>query len=190
MEVTVKRFSKMLLVSMAMVIFDLMIGVVFFVFPDLPSKISIVLLGSLILIHGLFYLIRYFYDGLGSRFYAVNLITGVAAVILGLFTIFCPFEPINAVGPLFGIWMLITGCEKGYYGVKLFKAKDDVASLVTFISLLLIVMGILSMFNPFNTFMLNTRLIGIFLVCYALFEIMVSRLFLGRGKEALKLFDN
>ena len=34
MEVTVKRFSKLLLVSMAMVIFDLMIGVVFFVFPE------------------------------------------------------------------------------------------------------------------------------------------------------------
>ena len=50
-------------------------------------------------------------------------------------------------------------------------------------------MGIVVMINPFSSFMLISRLIGIFIVCYALFEIMVSRLFLSRGKEVLKLFD-
>ncbi len=189
MDVVEKRFSILLLISMAMVLIDALVGVSLFVFINLSSKITSVILGSLILIHGLFYLIRYVYDGLGNRFFAVNLVCGVAAVILGIFFYVNPFDRLSSMGYLFGIWMFITGIEKLFYGIKFIKGHDDTAPLITFISILLIVMGIISMINPFSSFMLISRLIGIFVVCYALFEIMVSRLFLSRGKEVLKLFD-
>lgn len=189
MDVIEKRFGILLLISMAMVLIDAMVGVSLFVFVDLSSKISSVILGSLILIHGLFYLIRYVYDGLGNRFFAVNLVCGVAAIILGIFMYVNPFDKLSTMGIMFGIWMFITAAEKLFYGIKFIKGHDEIAPLVTFISVLLFVMGILSIVNPFSAFMLISRLIGIFVVCYALFEIMVSRLFLSRGKEVLKLFD-
>lgn len=189
MDLVIKRFYKLMYVSMASVLLDILIGVLLLVFTDMSSKICIVLLGSLILIHGLFYLIRYFYDGLGNRVFSVDLISGVAAVILGLFTIFNPYNAMTVIGYLFGIWLLVRGLEKGYYAVIFIKRRDDIAPIFAMISLLVIVMAVLVVLNPFDAFMLVTRLCGLFLICDALFEVMACRLFQRKSKDILKMFE-
>lgn len=189
MDLIIKRFYKMMYISMFAVLLDIFMGVILLVFPDMASKMAIVLVGSLIVIHGLFYLIRYIYDGLGSRVFSVDLITGVAAVILGLFTIFNPFNAITVIGILFGIWLLVRGLEKLYYSIIFISHHDDLAPIFIMISLLIILMGILVMINPFESFMLVTRLAGIFLICDGLFELMTCRLFQRKSKDIIKLFE-
>ena len=61
--------------------------------------------------------------------------------------------------------------------------------LVGFISILMIIMGIVVLINPFSSFMLITKLIGIFTVCYGLFEAMYISLFKKRAKNLLKIFE-
>lgn len=188
MDKVIKRFKNMMNVSMLMSIVDVVVGLLFIFCTSFTSKINIVILGVLIVIHGLFYVIRYVYDGLGNSIFRFDVIFGIVAIILGVFTVFNPFSVMKVIGIFFGIWLLISGGEKLLYVIKLGKAYDEIFPLTTFICVLLVIMGGLAIFNPFETFMLITRLIGFFLICDAVFEFMFWRLFKHRAKEVLSLF--
>lgn len=188
MEKIIKRFEVMMIVSFIMCFLDVIAGVVFIKCTDLITRLNVIILGSLIVLHGLFYLIRYIYDGLGNKFFAIDLIISVASLILGVFTIFNPFEALNVLGPLFGIWMIIYGIEKIYYGYRFMKGMEGSYPLTLFIGIIMVIMGILSMINPFSSFMLITRLVGIFLICSGLLEAMICNLFRQRSRHILTIF--
>ncbi len=189
----IKRLEKLMLVSLGVCVLDVVVGCLFLFCEAFTTKINMIILGSLIIVHGLFYFIRYIYDGLGRKVFSIDLITGVVAVILGLFTVFSPslindLNPLEYLGPLAGVWMLTTAFENIYFGLKFRQKQEGIYPLVSFISLLKLIMGILVVFNPFSGFMLITRLVGLFLICCGLFEGMVSMLFRERAKAILDIF--
>jgi uncharacterized membrane protein HdeD (DUF308 family) len=183
-----KRFSKVMFLSLGVSILDIIVGMIFIVCASLAIKTNAVILGSTILIHGLFYVIRYLYDGLGKKVFAVDLIAGVAAVILGIFTIFNTFDSLSILGPMFCVWMIISGLEKLYFGVIFMKKQEDIYPLVTFISILFLALGVIAFINPFKLFMVISRLVGLFIICAGLLEIMICMLFRKRAKYILNMF--
>ena len=64
MERLLQRFNRMMNISIAMVSFDIIVGLLLFLGASFVNKVNAVLLGCLLLVHGLFQLIRYFYEGL------------------------------------------------------------------------------------------------------------------------------
>lgn len=188
MNKVTKRFKSLMLVSFGVALLDIFIGIMFMAFTEFSTKVNMTILGSTVVVHALFFLIRYIYDGLGKKVFAIDLIAGVASLILGLFTIFNPFGALDIIGVLFCIWLLIVGAEKLYFGIKFMKKQEDIFPLVTFIAILSFVMGLLVLFNPFEMFMLITRLIGLFMICSGLFEIMTCMLFRKRAKYILDMF--
>lgn len=189
MDKVSKRFKKMMDISSVVSLAGVILGILMLVFPDTSTKIFMVCLGALMIFEGIFAIIKYLYDGLGSRIFASELITGVASVILGVFTIFNPFTPLEIIGILVGIWLIIMGLDKFYYGVRFAKVSEEISPLVFVLSILIILMGILTMFNPFKAFMLITRLIGLFVICEGLFEVMICRLYRKRGLDIIKIFE-
>lgn len=187
MKKVIDRFRKLMLCSFLTSILDIIVGILFILYTDVSTKICVVVLGAVILVHGLFYIIRYIYDGLGTKFFAIDLIVGVAAIILGLFTIFSPLNALKFMGVYFCGWLLVSGVEKLYYGYKFMKANEDIYPLVTFIGILTVLMGVLVSFNPFKSFMLITRLTGLFLIASGLFDILSSMLFRKRAKVILQI---
>lgn len=188
MNKIIKRFEKLMISSVLIAVLDIIVGIVFIQFTDLSTKMNVLILGSLVLIHGIFYIIKYIYDGLGNRMFAIDLIAGVASVILGLFIIFNPFDALKVLGIFACIWLCINGLEKIYFGYKFMKVNEDIYPLTSFIGILMIVMGILLAFNPFKLFMLITRLVGLFLICSGLFDTMACMLFRKRAKYILDIF--
>jgi uncharacterized membrane protein HdeD (DUF308 family) len=155
---------------------------------NLPTSIITVVMGSLILIHGVFYLIKYLYDGLGKRFFAHSVIIAVIAIVLGVFTIFNPFKTITALGVMYGIYLLSVALDNGLYAYKMFKSGEEIYPLVTIITIFDIVMAVLVMINPFDSFMLISRLIGLFAICSGLFNGLIAMLFKKRAKYILDLY--
>ena len=187
MKKVVDRFRKLMLCSFLTSLLDIIVGILFIIFTDVSTKIIVIVLGAIILVHGLFCLIRYIYDGLGTKFFAIDLILGVAAIILGVFVIFSPLNALNFMGVYFCGWLLVNGIEKIYYGYKFMKANEDIYPLVSFIGILTILMGVLVSFNPFKGFMLITRLTGLFLMASGLLDILSGMLFRKRAKEILQI---
>lgn len=200
MNKVIKRFENMMFSSLLMVFFNVLVGLVLIFFNDFSTKINYVIVGSFILVNGLFYIIRYLYDGLGNKFFAIDLITGVISVLLGIFTfINLKYRLLETddfvltidkvMGIVFGIWLIVGFIEKIFYGIKFMKVNEEIFPLITFISVLFLVMGVIVIFNPFKAFMLISRLIGLFMVCAGLFESMVCMLFRRRSKYILKIFE-
>lgn len=188
MNKVIKRFESLMLFSLVMPLIDIIVGVLFLKFPEFSMKVNITILGVSIILHGLFYFIRYIYDGLGAKVFSFELIVGVIAVILGVFTIFSPFEAIKSIGYFFCGWLCVRALNIIYYGVKFIKNKQDISPLTLFIAVLMIIMGFLVAFNPFKAFMLITRLIGIFIICSGLFDGMICFLFRKNAKNILEVF--
>ncbi len=192
MNKVIKRMENLMISSLSMALISVIVGLVFILGDKFQLATTAVILSSYILINGLFYLIRYLYDGLGKKVFAVDLVLGVVGIILGIFTYVYLMNDttkiLDTVGIILGVWFIAVAFEKIFFGVKFATANEEISPLVCFIGLLMAIMGLLVVFNPFSYFMLVTRLMGLFTICAGLLDGMVSMLFRRRAKEILKLF--
>ena len=182
------RFKSLMLISFIMVFINVMVGALLTFYLNLSTKVVAVIIGTVILLQGLFYFIRYLYDGLGRKVFAVDLIVAVVDIVLGAFMIFFDFTSISHIGIVFGMHLIGAAVEKGYYAVKLRNGVDSSYPLLCVISILLVVMGVLVMVNPFKDFILASKMSGMFMVCSGVFDGMICKLFFDKTKSFLKLF--
>jgi uncharacterized membrane protein HdeD (DUF308 family) len=183
-----ERFNKMMFASLGIYALDIIVGILFLMFNSVQDRVCCVVLGALILVHGLFFLIRYVYDGLGRKIFASDVIFGVAASIFGLFMIFVPAELLTHYLLLYGIGLCIIGLEVMYYGIIFMKKREETYPLVTSTALLIIIMGILAILNPFKQFMLTLRLVSYFSIATGLFGCSCSNLFKRRARAILDMY--
>jgi len=189
MERAIKRFENLMNVSLIMVLIDILVGALLFVyFDNFNTTSNGAIIGGIMILHGLFLLIRYLYDGLGINIFKMDLIIGVASIILGIFTIINPFATLSALGVLFGIFLICIGIEKGSFGLLLRKKQDEIYPLICFISILMIIMGVVVLTNPFDAFMTAVKLAGLFLICTGLFDCMFCVLLKKRAKTIFEIF--
>ena len=190
MEAVTKRFGIFQTLSMFVGLFGLVMSLLLLFFEnyiimDVYNKVF----SSLIIVWGLNSLVKYFYDGFANSVYKFEIVQGIALLILGIFMFFSKMNVYNTIGIFFGIFYVIVACMKGYYTYKFMKNNENIFALFLIMTLLLFVMGILSLFNPFSGFMLVTRLITMFLLVGSILEILMSNLFRKRAKYILKIFE-
>ncbi len=192
MNKVIKRMQNLMLGSLGVPLLNVIVGLIFIVGNRYQLTSTIVVLAALLAVEGLFYIIRYLYDGLGKKVFAIDLIVGVVGVILGAFTYFYLInntsQALESIGIILGLWFITIAVEKIYFGIKFAVAQEEIYPLVWFIGILIAIMGLLVIFNPFSSFMLITRLMGLFTICVGLLDGMTSMLFRRRSKEILKLF--
>lgn len=189
MNKILSRFYGIMNVSVCMYVLDIIVGIIMICFTDFSIKLCSVVVGSLILIHGLFSLIRYLYDGFGIRLFSFELVNSVASIVLGLFVIFYPLESLSLLGVVFGIWLIVFAICKLFYLFRMIKFNDEIYPLIGFITLLELIMGVVVIINPFSSFMLATKLIGYFLIATSLLDVIYCLLFKKRAKQILKMFE-
>ena len=182
------RFEKLMLSSVGMVVLDVLVGLLLLNYKSFSVKTTSIIVGSLLVLHGLFFMIRYLYDGLGENVFAVDLISSVASIILGVFAMFNIFDKVKAIGIIYGIFLVIAAIELGYFGLKFRNKQEEIYPLICFISILYIVMAVFVIVNPFKRFMLDYRLVGLFLTCYGLLSGLAVRLFYKRSEQVLDIF--
>lgn len=191
MEVIEKRFSKFQLLSMIVPLFSLIIGLVFIGLADyVSSEIIGKVLSGIIVINGLVSLVKYFYDGFANKIYKFEIVNGLAMLVLGVFVFLEKADNIyNVLGIYFGIFCILSGLMKSFYTYKFLRENESIFGLYLIITLLFIIMGVLSIFNPFAKFMEVTYMVSIFLVVTAVFDLMAASLFRKRRKNILKIFE-
>ena len=189
MNKIVARFKNLLNISFLMVALDILVGLVLLFYTELAANVALVMIGCLMVVHGLFSFINYFYDGLGNKIFSIELIYGIVSLLIGVFVILNPITTIDILGVGFGIWLVVNGLEVLYYTVKFGKAHEDITSLIAFIGVIGVIMGILVIINPFSKFMLINKLVGLFVVASGVFTIVRIILFKKRAEKILKIFE-
>jgi len=188
MNKVVERFNKLMNISIIMIILDIVVGAILLFYTEMASNIAMVIMGTLMVVHGLFCFINYFYDGLASRFFKIELYMGIIFLLLGILVILHPTTAIDFLGVGVGIWLFVSGCENLFYTSRFWKSNEEIAPLILFISVVAIIMGISTIFNPFSKFMLITKLVGLFTIANGALNIVKTILYKKRAKEILKIF--
>ena len=171
-----------------MIALDIVVGGLLVFYTELASTLAVVIAGCLILIHGIFALIDYFYVGMLFKFLKYKYIPGLLLILLGIIVILNPIPTINLLGVGIGVWLLVIGVENLVYAIRLWNNKEDIASLILFIAVFAMLMGVLVIINPFDKFMLVTKLAGIFIVANGILDIVKILLFKKRAKNIMQIF--
>lgn len=180
------RFNKILLYNFIGAIVTLVLGMILLFLPELTNKVVGVLTGVIFLISGALAIYNYLQRD-GAKLFSLNLIFGILDFLLGAIIIVFPFSVSTFVTICFGLYMIINGVKKINYSFWLKKGSEECWLITLVTGILLIIFGIMVMFNPFVKFTI-TKLVGAFLLVIAALEITNTILFKKRAKEIRDIF--
>ena len=128
-------------------------GLVMVIFPSMTQSTIAYVLSIVLVLFGLFRLLRYFHktdrDGDGDLEYGspVDFVVGVVFIVLaGLVAkMFISIIPL-----VFGIFILICGVLKLEQGIALLRVKSNKAKPVMIIAAVTVAIGLFAAFNPFG----------------------------------------
>ena len=179
-------FNRMLLYSFMTSVITGILGLVLLFLPEVTNKVVGILVGIIFLVSGVNAIYKYFHRD-GAKLYSLNIVFGVLYSILGVVIILYPFTVMEFVTVSLGLYLMVTGAMKINYSLWLRRGNED-SWLITLVSgILLIVFGILVIFNPFISLTL-TKLAGAFLLIVAVLDITDTVLFKKRADEIVDIF--
>ncbi len=180
------KFHRMLVYSFITSIITGILGLVLLFLPNLTNKLVGVLVGIVFLISGVSAIYKYFHRE-GAKLYSLNIVFGILYSILGVIIILYPFSVMNFVTICLGIYLVISGAMKINYGFWLKKGSEQSWLITVTTGILLIIFGIMLMFNPFISLTL-TQLAGAFLLIVAVLDFTDTMLFRKRAEEIMNIF--
>lgn len=180
------RFNRMLLYSMITAVITGIFGLILLFMPDLTNKVVGILVGIIFLVSGVNAIYKYFHRD-GAKLYSLNIVFGVLYSVLGVVIIVYPFSVMTFVTICLGLYLIVSGAVKANYAFWLKRGNED-TWLITLVSgIMLVIFGILVMFNPFISLKL-TQLAGAFLLIVSVLDLTDTILFKKRANEIMNIF--
>lgn len=169
MEDIKKGMDKIFNASIVTSAIILVLGIFLFIQPDTIIHMISIILGVIILIPGITALLNYF-----KTKYSPNLVTGVVTVIIGIILIVNTKLVASILPFILGIYFVINGINRLQYALELKKDSTTSYLISLIISILIIVCGILFVFNPFGGALVITKVMGIYMIVYSVLDICNS----------------
>lgn len=168
----VESFKKMFLMSILSSIFFIVIGLFLMMKPGETMAIISYAVGSLILVSGVIFLIKYFTNKNAYTMLSGELILGVICVIVGIVLFLNPKALASVIHFILGMWIIISSVTKIQYAFQLksYHNKAWISTLV--IAAITFIFGLLLLFNPFEGAKFLTQIIGIFILTYAILDLI------------------
>jgi len=184
MELIKKKFKSMYKTSMIFSIILFFIGLFLLMKPETTLHAISYFVGIVLIIWGIIPVITFFSNKEKESYLEFTFIIGVFALIFGIIVMINP-EIIGSIIPLLtGIWMIINGVTKLYYALSINKEGNATTSIL--ISLIILVCGLLLVFNPFGGAVMLTKLIGIFVIVYSVLDLIECYTLNKSIKEVIK----
>ena len=143
------------------------ISILFF-FKPFSSLLNLInISGYLIIITGIFTLIRAFSSS--TKFFLI--INGIISILFGLILCISSIYTIDIVSTLCGIWALIKGAHLFIISLKY---KSLGSNFNTIYSILLLTLGLIILINPILAITTTSYIIGIYFVIIAICEILLG----------------
>lgn len=160
------EIQKIFISSLVTAVVTAILGIFLLVKADFVLTTLSTIIGIIILIPAVISLIDYF-----KTKYMANLIIGVTAGVMGIVFIVNP-KLISSILPfVLGIYFIIDGFSRLQYAMEMKKnnVPECTASFVS--SILILVLGVLMIVNPFKGAMAITQVIGIFLLVHSALDL-------------------
>ncbi len=188
MKESKKIVNTMTIFSIIGDILLLLLGSYFALNPTISASFMGYMFGIALIITGVYNSIKYVVNFEVSKFFINSLIYGIISILAGIIIVFNPFSFANIVSIMLGIWLIISSIFRGTLVWQLKKYNEEIWPISLTISLLTLILGILVLINPFESYLLLTTFIGILIACYAASDILQQLLFRKRLNEIIKIF--
>lgn len=168
------EIKKVIWPSLLSSIFLLLLGLLLF-FKSSETLIGIsYLVGGVLLALGVIAIINFLRNKTKDIFIQLNIVYGIVSIVAGMFLITVP-EFIGSIIPIVvGIAVIISSSFKVQQALVL-KNLDNKYFLPSLImAILCLVCGVIILFNPFTSAVVVTQIIGLFMIIYAILDIVNS----------------
>lgn len=172
MEILSVKIKKMSITSIIFSILFIATGIFLLLRPETAINIICYVLGVLLILWGVVSMIQFFSDKTSENYLSISFIFGAFVFIFGIIILIKPTIIASIIPLLLGVWMLINGVIKLSYSLTINKMSNATVSIVG--SILIIVLGILLIFNPFAGAKSLVQIIGISFIVYSIMDLIES----------------
>jgi len=179
-------FNKYMISNCVFSVLMILVGLILFSMPHIAIKTVSWIIGLFFIGQGFLSIIGYIKKDRISLL-TFNLFYGIISLLIGLFVILNPFAIANILTVGLGIWLIVSGCLKINYSLRLKTINEKAWSLTFGVGIISIIFGLLTILNPFSKLFL-VEVIGLFLIVYAIIDLTCTILLINRTKSFIKLF--
>ncbi len=169
MDKLMKKFFRSSLVSSIM-LFVLGLLIIF------KSEVTIIaisyLIGGVLVGLGAFAIIKFIKNIEISGKNDLDILYGVVTIILGLLIVKNPKSIASVLPIIIGVAIVINSSTKLQYAFELKKENNQQWKTTMIISIISVICGVVLLFNPFKGAVILTQTIGIFIIIYAILDIV------------------
>ena len=168
------EIKKVIWPSLLSSIFLLLLGLLLF-FKSSETLVGIsYLIGGILIALGVIAIISFLRNKTRDVFVQLNIVYGVVSIVAGIFLVTVP-EFIGSIIPIVvGIAVIISSSFKVQQALVL-KNLDNRYFLPSLImAILCLICGVVVLFNPFTSALVLTQIIGLFMIIYAILDIINS----------------
>ncbi len=168
----IENFKKMFRMSILTSVFFIVIGLFLILKPETTITTISYILGAVILVTGVVFMIKYFSTKNQLGVFSNDLVSGVMSIIIGFIFIFNPTALAKIIPIILGIWIIISSITKIQYSLqlKMYHNKAWISTMI--IAAITFMWGLLLLFNPFEGAMVLTQIIGMFILVYAVLDLV------------------
>ena len=170
MEFIKNKFKSMYRTSIIFSVVLILVGLFLLIKPETTLHAISYFIGIALIIWGLIPIIGFFSNKENKNYLEFSFILGVFALIFGIIIMINPYIIGSIIPLLIGIWMVINGVTKLYYSLTINKVSSATISII--ISLVILVCGLILIFNPFKGAILLTKVIGISVIIYSILDLI------------------
>ena len=168
------EIKKVIWPSLISSIFLLLLGILLF-FKSSATLVGIsYLVGGVLIALGVIAIINFLRNSTKDIFVELNIVYGIVSIVAGIFLVTVP-EFIGSIIPIIvGIAVIISSSFKIQQALVLknLGSKYFAPSIIMAISCL--ICGVVIFFNPFTSAVVVTQIIGLFMIIYAVLDIINS----------------
>lgn len=180
-----KNFNATIISSIVTVI----LGVLLFFQAENTLKTISYIIGIFLLVAGIATLIKVIVDKQERIYLNTSFIMGIFGSIIGFVLLINPTLLTSILPFCIGVWMIISGAMKVQTALALKDANDKTWTKVMIFAIVVLVLGLLLIINPFGSAVIVTKIIGICLVIYSIADIVGTSMLKKEVKDTVKIIE-
>ena len=150
--------------------------------PGIAVSTVVTLFAIVFLVDGIINIIAYMMEDVEIKAYSNELIMGILLVILGLIILLNQPLFISILPIMIGLWIFIKSIMKLQLAINLKSAVAERWGLLLVSSILMAILGVLIIVNPFEAIFTLARFVGIMMLVAEVINICESVYFLQQTK--------
>lgn len=170
MEKLMKKFFRSSLITSIILI---ALGLLLIFQSEMTIMSISYVIGGILVAIGVLAIIKFIQNTNNISKSELDIVYGIVSIILGIVVIRNPKAIASIIPAILGISIIISSATKLQYAFELKSGGNHLWKITMFISIISTLCGVVLLFNPFKAIAYFTKVVGIFIVIYALLD-MVS----------------